>query len=519
MSAPGATKTSGEAVDRGFVASISDEQLRAVPAEVWRSLAEVMEAHDVTRSHERVFTFSEVAFEPEFRALRRATLRSEGDAAAALLRAFWLHDPVPRGALAAALGERLFEALAQHGVLSSAGDDAWVSPLVLFRFRGSWLLADDLHAGADAVMGVGLDTSVLARAGLPRAASSTASTRRSVESIGDVLDLGSGAGAVALAVAPFARSVVATDVNPRAALFVSANAAAHGHTNLAVATGDLFAPVQGRRFDRILTQPPWVPDWSDGSGEGGPTYATSGPRGDLLTRRILREVSGYLTPRGLAVIVAQLPVSPDLPVEDDLTQGLPDDVDVIVGLGRADDYEYLAATCTAAELPRFGAAYDEEVVRRARLLRARGIHAFTRAMIALRPTAQPGRAGVRARFELPSSPEAWIGSDDLERWLDAAVLRAPGADAALHAARLRLRPELQLARLPEGGALLHAPPSCPITLAGVGPGTVRVLEAIKATRTVGDALRKIAPQPAARAAILAGVRELLGAGVLEVVPG
>jgi hypothetical protein len=48
---------------------------------------------------------------------------------------------------------------------------------------------------------------------------------------------------------------------------------------------------------------------------------------------------------------------------------------------------------------------------------------------------------------------------------------------------------------------------------------VRVLEAIKATRTVGDALRKIAPQPAARAAILAGVRELLGAGVLEVVPG
>jgi SAM-dependent methyltransferase len=360
---------------------------------------------------------------------------------------------------------------------------------------------------------------VLARAGLPRAASSTASTRRSVESIGDVLDLGSGAGAVALVVAPFARSVVATDVNPRAALFVSANAAAHGHTNLAVATGDLFAPVQGRRFDRILTQPPWVPDWSDGSGEGGPTYATSGPRGDLLTRRILREVSGYLTPRGLAVIVAQLPVSPDLPVEDDLTQGLPDDVDVIVGLGRADDYEYLAATCTAAELPRFGAAYDEEVVRRAHLLRARGIQAFTRAMIALRPTAQPGRAGVRARFELPSSPDAWIGSDDLERWLDAAVLRAPGADAALHVARLRLRPELQLARLPEGGALLHAPPACPITLAGVGPGTVRVLEALKATRTVGDALRKIAPQPAARAAILAGVRELLGAGVLEVVPG
>jgi hypothetical protein len=140
-------------------------------------------------------------------------------------------------------------------------------------------------------------------------------------------------------------------------------------------------------------------------------------------------------------------------------------------------------------------------------------------MIALRPTAQPGRAGVRARFELPSSPDAWIGSDDLERWLDAAVLRAPGADAALHVARLRLRPELQLARLPEGGALLHAPPACPITLAGVGPGTVRVLEALKATRTVGDALRKIAPQPAARAAILAGVRELLGAGVLEVVPG
>jgi hypothetical protein len=237
-----------------------------------------------------------------------------------------------------------------------------------------------------------------------------------------------------------------------------------------------------------------------------------------LTRRILHEVSDYLTPRGLAVIVAQLPASPDAPIEEDLTNGLPDELDVLVGIGRADDHEYLVALRTAEELPRFGDAYDAEVVRRATLLRARGVASFPRVLIALRPKRQPGRAGVRARFELPSSPEACIGSDDLERWLDAAVLRAPGSDAALHAARLRLRPELQLARLPEGGALLHAPPSCPLTLAGVGPGAVRVLDALKATRTVGDALRKIAPQPAARAAVLAGVRELLGAGVLEVVP-
>jgi SAM-dependent methyltransferase len=149
----------------------------------------------------------------------------------------------------------LFEALARLGVLSGAGDDAWVSPLVLFRFRGSWLLADDLFSGIDAVMGGGLDTSVLVRAGLPRAASSSTSTHGSVESVGDVLDLGSGAGAVALAVAPFARSVVATDVNPRAALFVGANTQAHGHTNVEDLAGDLFAPVRGRRFDRILTQP------------------------------------------------------------------------------------------------------------------------------------------------------------------------------------------------------------------------------------------------------------------------
>ncbi len=75
----------------------------------------------------------------------------------------------------------------------------------------------------------------------------------------DVLDIGTGSGAVALAAARAgASSVTAVDLSWRSVATTRLNAALHG-LPLTVHRGDLFAPVAGRRFGLVLANPPYVP--------------------------------------------------------------------------------------------------------------------------------------------------------------------------------------------------------------------------------------------------------------------
>jgi release factor glutamine methyltransferase len=75
----------------------------------------------------------------------------------------------------------------------------------------------------------------------------------------DVLDVGTGTGAVALAAGRAgAASVTAVDLSWRAVGAARLNARLHG-VPLTVHRGDLFAPVAGRRFGLVVANPPYVP--------------------------------------------------------------------------------------------------------------------------------------------------------------------------------------------------------------------------------------------------------------------
>jgi len=77
----------------------------------------------------------------------------------------------------------------------------------------------------------------------------------------DILDLGTGSGAIAVTLAcerPDAR-IVATDTSAQALETARANARAHGcGARIETAQGSWYAAVPGRRFDLIVANPPYV---------------------------------------------------------------------------------------------------------------------------------------------------------------------------------------------------------------------------------------------------------------------
>lgn len=73
-----------------------------------------------------------------------------------------------------------------------------------------------------------------------------------------VLDIGTGSGALALLAARLGGQVCATDVSWRAVLTARANAARQGR-RIRVRRCDLDGALRGRRFDRVVSNPPYVP--------------------------------------------------------------------------------------------------------------------------------------------------------------------------------------------------------------------------------------------------------------------
>jgi len=118
-----------------------------------------------------------------------------------------------------------------------------------------------------------------------------------------VLDLGTGSGAVALAVAkerPDA-SVTAIDASPAALAVAERNAARHALPNLRFLAGDWYAPLGAGRFDAIASNPPYV-------GEGDPALAalaheprlalTAGADGLAALAKIAAGAAARLAPGG-----------------------------------------------------------------------------------------------------------------------------------------------------------------------------------------------------------------------------
>jgi release factor glutamine methyltransferase len=116
----------------------------------------------------------------------------------------------------------------------------------------------------------------------------------------EVLDLGTGAGLIGILAARRGHRVVATDVVESCARCARANALLNGvGDRLEARTGDLFAPVTGRSFDLIVTNPSQMPTPSDREwGDAQSLTDNGGPDGWDFLDRIIREAPVHLKPEG-----------------------------------------------------------------------------------------------------------------------------------------------------------------------------------------------------------------------------
>jgi SAM-dependent methyltransferase len=189
------------------------------------------------------------------------------------------------------------DALVASGLVHEVGGRRVASSFRAVPLLGTVFVADAPTGSPDACLPPSPTTMELAMVAPPTA--------------GRVLDVGTGAGALAVAAAlGGAGGVVATDVSPRACALARLNAAIAG-VAVEVRQGDLLAPVTGDRFDVVVSQPPFLPQPPTVTPIG---HLHGGPSGDEVARALLDSVGGVLADGGVVVVRADRPaVAPPYP--------------------------------------------------------------------------------------------------------------------------------------------------------------------------------------------------------------
>ncbi|GAA1688296.1 methyltransferase [Microcella alkalica] len=235
---------------------------------------------------------------------RRALRTAPRSPLATLARAFLLADPVDSNALAEALPSLGLGGARELGIAGPHAEGAWRALLDLRPYSAidatgavSWWIVSDL---GELATGGALDAGHVLGVG---GASTTLSSLIPTSPGRRVLDLGTGCGIQSLHAFRHAGAIVATDISRRAlelaALTLRLNGIPLGAEGVDLRLGDLFAPVAGERFDRIVSNPPFV---ITPRRAGVPLYEyrDGGRVGDGIVEEVVRGVVEHLEPGGTA---------------------------------------------------------------------------------------------------------------------------------------------------------------------------------------------------------------------------
>ena len=123
------------------------------------------------------------------------------------------------------------------------------------------------------------------------------------EITGSVLEIGCGTGIISVHLASKGAQVTAVDLNPKAVEATRFNSTNNG-VKIEVLEGDMFAPVEGRRFGTIVCNPPYLPP-SDRRYKN-PNLALAvegGPPGTEFILRFLSDAPDHLEKTGSIYLI------------------------------------------------------------------------------------------------------------------------------------------------------------------------------------------------------------------------
>jgi methylase of polypeptide subunit release factors len=259
-----------------------------------------------------------------------------------------------------------------------------------------------------------------------------------------VLDLGTGGGVPARHAARHARTITATDVAPRALAMARATFALNG-LDVELLDGPWLAPVAGRRFDRIVSNPPFVP----GPARVDYVYRDSGQAGDDALAALVRALPDHLEPGGVAQLLGSWLHVRGQDWPDRVRSWLPDGVDAwIVQREVTDPALHVGTWQRDAGLDLHSPAARAQAGAWLDWLAAQKVEAVGFGFLTLRATDDAPTVVVE---DLPEEITDPLGPE-VAGWLDRVDwLRAHARDDALLDARLRLVDGVVLERYAQAG--------------------------------------------------------------------
>lgn len=448
--------------------------------------------------------------------LKSYYLQKRDDDLARTIRLFMFSDRLTAAEAESAVGAilpRLLDAGLLRVVKEEGRDgDSVECPFVLGLLNDIHVVCDRL-VGEDGVMGFG-DTSIaLARASFP------------LKPVRAALDVGCGAGTVALFLAKGATRVVGTDIDPRAIELARFNARLNEIANVEFRLGDLLAPVGGETFDLVVSQPPFLarPDGAEAK-----VLTHGGHRGDELALRLMSGLSKVLTRGGLAVLrVDWLVVEPTegakpgpAGVADRIRAHLGPELDVTLISPPPVTLDGYAARYAAAINPSLDARYVASfAARRDHLLALKGQAVLASITLVHRSGESPGATSTRFM-----SSEGEFSRENVRAVLDAQVLIRD--EKKLLAANLRVPKGTVFAEEQEGvGSEVESTikarfaPTAIAQNVAIDARLLFILTAIHESDTVKEGIAKFAAEAEleeqqALDLVLPAVREALRSGTL-----
>jgi SAM-dependent methyltransferase len=400
-----------------------------------------------------------------------------------LLRWFWLCVPQDATSCAGLVPAWFLEVTRSCGLLRQE-EDCLTSDVMLFPGDG-FLTVCDRSTRIDAldpefVLWPNPTSKLLSRFTIRRHSRAT-------------LDLGTGNAIQALTAASHSDQVVATDLNPRAVAYAKFSARLNGINNIECLVGDGFRPVAGRRFDLIVSNPPFFISPSDRY-----LFCDNPMDLDQLCRRFVKEAPAYLNEGGYFQLLCEWALVKGQSWKERVSEWLEDSgCDAWVLMGHTQDpSEYAQSRISEIATPP---EHDAELYSNyMTYYRDRSVESIQDGIIAMRKRSGKNWILLEEVTQIPISP---FGETILGTFGARDFLGAHASDDQMMAVKPRLSPHARLEQFFEPGQGRWKPTSLNLRLTkgfplfiGLQPEVAGFLSGCDGNQTIGELIGNFARQ-------------------------